>query len=84
MSRDNIKHSNLQYTSSVLTLKSLHFTHAVCLGRAFSYDSRSKLQNNETAWRELISDTKTSELKNLGKFLYKRKSIWEHKIETFV
>jgi len=69
MSRDNIKHSNHQYTPSVVTSASLHFTHAVCLSRVFPYDSRNELQNEERAWRELISDTKTLELENLGKFV---------------
>jgi len=50
----------------------------VYLGRVFLCDSRNKFQNVETAYRELSSNTKTLELENLGKFLYKRKSIWEH------
>jgi hypothetical protein len=41
----------------------------------FSCVSRNKLQDEETACKELISNTKTLELENLGKFLYKQKSV---------
>jgi hypothetical protein len=40
--------------------------------------------NEEITYRKLISNTETLELENLGKFLYKTKCKWEHKIENLM
>lgn len=38
----------------------------------------------ETAYTKLTSNTKTSELENLGKYLHKTKRKWEHRDEKLV
>jgi hypothetical protein len=40
--------------------------------------------NEEMAYRKLTSNTRTLELENSGKYLYKTKFKWEHKIEKLV
>ena len=40
--------------------------------------------NEETAYTKLTSNTKISELGNLGKYLYKTKRKWEHTEENLV
>jgi hypothetical protein len=37
--------------------------------------------NNETAYKKIISCTKITELKHLGKFMYKSRCKWENQDE---